>query len=341
MLSFAHPEWFLLAPLLLLVGVWRFRRRESALGFSSLRLVRDLPRGRARWSRVVMLSLSGLGLAFLMIAAASPRRPDFRTPIEPEGVAMVFVVDVSGSMGTEDFPRRSNSKTSRLIAAQEAFRCLVEGGDFDGRTFPGRPRDNIGIVAFSAVSRTVCPLTLNHTVALRTLTDLKPKSGVDAGTNLGDAVAEALIRLEASNAKRRVIVLLSDGEHNTPSAPEGPLKPADAANLAKSVGVVIHAIDCGGTLSPAATPDDARQRLSGQAIMQMLALNTGGQSFTASDREQLGEVSQQLDQLERQPQTPYRYRRYHEDAHLWALAGVTCLALARLMSLTRWRIWPG
>ncbi|MGL6076656.1 MAG: VWA domain-containing protein [Fimbriiglobus sp.] len=277
-----------------------------------------------------------------MIAAATPNTPDYRTPIEPEGVALAIVVDVSGSMGAEDFPTETMRKSSRLRAAQTVFKALIQGGEAEGKEFPGRPRDAVAIVAFAAVPRTVCPLTLNHSVAMQTLDTLQPKVGVDAGTNLGDAIAEAVIRLDASKVSRRVIVVLSDGEHNSTGMGESrPLQPLEAAQLAKSLNMAIHTIDCGGPRLPSATLEERQQRADGQATLQNIAQLTSGQHFMASSMTELAEVSANLDKLERQPQIVYRYRKSHNHATKCAMIGLSFLLLARFLTLGPWRTWPG
>src|SRR5579863_686301 len=119
-------------------------------------------------------------------------------------------------MADQDFVWTTNTPLiSRLEAARRAFKLFVEGGESpDGTTFEPRPSDSIGLVELAAVPESTCPLTLNHSVLLQKVNELKPKADVNAGTNIGDAIAEAVIRLDAAiGNKRKVIVLLSDGQH--------------------------------------------------------------------------------------------------------------------------------
>jgi Ca-activated chloride channel homolog len=341
MMSLAQPYWLLLLPILL-VGWWWIRtRRESAIRYSSLDLIRGLPRKRAKIVTVFQTLLSALGLTSLIVAAAGPRRPDFRTPIVSEGVALAIVVDVSGSMGTPDFRTPSGKSVSRLDAAKQVFPMFLFGGEIAGEKFPGRAQDSVALIAFAAVPRTLCPLTLNHTVLVKALEVQSPKIGPDAGTNLGDAVAEAVIRLEASTNPRRAIIVLSDGEHNSVKAGDnGPLKPQQSAQLAKSLGIRIYSIDCGVEPGTSATPEEKQQRFEGRMVLQGLADVTEGRAFTANQLDELRTACQEIDQLERAPEVAFRYRRYRDDAPTWAIVGIITLALTRLLTLSRWQVQP-
>src|SRR5215216_4364393 len=100
MIGFADPEFLLLAPLAAVAVWWFVRRRRPALRYSDTRLVADLPRGLARWATWGSAVLRGLALLAVMLAAAGPRVPDLRTRLPAEGIAIVVVLDVSGSMAT-------------------------------------------------------------------------------------------------------------------------------------------------------------------------------------------------------------------------------------------------
>jgi Ca-activated chloride channel family protein len=344
MLSFANPEFLLLVPVAGLFAWWWALRRRPALRYSDVRLLTGLPRGRARWANWGGSALRGLALAAIALAAAGPRTPDLRTRLPAEGIAILIALDVSGSMATPDYAASQVEPTlSRLDAAKQVLRLFVAGGDSpDGRRFDGRPRDRIGLVTFAAVPETAVPLTHNHTVLLAVLDSQKAKVGIDAGTNVGDALAEGLLRLDAAGPRRKVLILLSDGEHNIHrDGPDGPLKPRQAAQLAANLGVSVYAIDCGGDPKPDATPDEVQQRADGRRVLEAVAALTGGRSFTADTADDLTAVYQEIDALERQPDETYRYRRYHEFYPWCAVAAVGLLGVAYLLERTWWRRVPG
>jgi Ca-activated chloride channel family protein len=342
MLSFAHPALLLLLPLVAVV-VWRWlRRARPALRYSDIRLVTGLSRGRAGWATWGGAVLRGLAALAAVLAVAGPRTPDLRTRLPTEGIAIMLVLDVSGSMATPDYASTSAVPYTRLEAAKQTFRLFVAGGDApDGSHFDGRPRDQIGLVTFAAVPRTVCPLTHNHSVLLQVLEEQKPREGIDAGTNIGDALAEGLIRLEAAGSRRKVLILLSDGEHNVSrDSPDSPLKPRQSAQLAANLNIPIYAVDCGGDPKLDASPDEAKRRADGRRVLQSVADLTSGTMFAANTVEELREVYRAIDALEKRPVETFRYRRYHEYYPWCATAAVALLGVAYLLERTWWRRIP-
>ncbi|MGH9677249.1 MAG: VWA domain-containing protein, partial [Candidatus Acidiferrum sp.] len=254
--DFAHPVYL---PLLLLVPplIWSWsRRRKPALRFPAVGEMAVLPRGRARMAQFGGALLRGLALLMLVIALAGPRTPDSRTRIDTEGIAIFFVADVSGSMAERDFSW-NGEPISRLEAAKRVFRRFVSGDTISGEgesRFSGRPTDLIGLVTFATRPETVCPLTLNHSTLLKLLDAEQPRSiPGEAETNISDALAVGLARLDIAGTRRKVLVLLTDGEHNVAS-PQSDWKPRQAASLAASLGIPIYTIDTGGDTSPNMEP---------------------------------------------------------------------------------------
>ncbi|MFO0808701.1 MAG: VWA domain-containing protein [Gemmataceae bacterium] len=310
--DFAHPWALALLPAApLLAWLW-LRHRPSALRLPDLRPFAGLPVGRANRARYGGAILRGLGLAALAVALAGPRWPDAGTRLEAEGVAILFVVDVSGSMAEADFDWEGE-KVPRLDAAKKAFATFV-------RT---RGSDLIGLVAFANHPEDVCPLTLSHDVLLQLLDAEQPRGLPDTGTNVGDALAWGLAKLRATEGRPAVVVLVSDGEHN---APPPALMPRQAAQLAASRKVSVYAIDCGdGT---------------GRASLDAVATMTGGRSFAARDAASFTEAYAAIDKLTKQPAASFQYRRYAEGYPAWALAALACFAAVLALEATAWRRIP-
>jgi Ca-activated chloride channel family protein len=336
MLSFSAPLALIGLPLALAVaGVWQ-RRRFPAITYPSLTLLDGLPRGRARLASLSGWFLRGATLVLLVLAAAGPRWPDRATRIPAEGICLILAIDVSGSMA-EAIP--GSPLESRLSRARKAFREFVHGEE--NGPLPGRPGDRIGIVAFAAWPETVCPLTLNHAVLLSLLDDLAPKSGPDAGTNIGDAIAESLNRLESAGRGRKVIILLSDGEHNIAlNRADPPLRPRQAAQLAANLHVPIYSVDCAGDLPTDATADQRQQRAEGRATLLTVADMTGGQFFSVDGGTDWPAVYREIDRLERTPVESYSYRRYREFAPWCAGAAIVAFVMLRLLEGVVWRALP-
>jgi Ca-activated chloride channel family protein len=288
--------------------------------------------------------LRGLGLASLVLALAGPRWPDPGTRLPAEGVAIEFVLDVSGSMAEPDFDWHGQP-LRRLDAVRRAFRLFVEGGDAEGVHFDGRTNDRIGLVAFARFPETVAPLTLSHAALLQLLDAQEPRTvPEEADTNVGDALAWGVEKLRTAGDGRKVLVLLSDGEHNVASPA---LKPRQAAQLAANLGVPVYTIDAGGPPESAHSGrgesvdgEAARSRVQGQQSLAAVAALTGGLSFAAHDAAALLRVCQAIDRLERQTVESFQYRRYAE-AYPWcAAAAVVLLVTALALELTVWLRGP-
>src|SRR5580700_8798375 len=274
-MEFAHSECLWLTPLAPIVVWWWARRPRSAVRFSDVSLFAGSRGGRARRAVWGGATIRGLACLAIVLAFAGPRKPDLKTRIPANGIAIEMIVDVSGSMADQDFVWTAGSPLiSRLEAARRAFKLFVEGGETpDGTTFEPRPSDSIGLVELAAIPESLCPLTLNHSVLLKNVNELKPKADLSAGTNIGDAIAEAVIRLDGSKAnKRKIIVLLSDGQHiQSKEGADAMLKPREAAQLAAKLDYPVYTIDCGGILPPNAAPDALAEREAGQETMKAVA----------------------------------------------------------------------
>ncbi|HEY1187092.1 MAG TPA: VWA domain-containing protein [Gemmata sp.] len=349
-LSFANPGFLWLAPLALLVAWWWRRRPRPAMRFSDLSRFGARTGARAAladWGSPILRGLTCLGL---VIACAGPRRPDTRTQLPAEGIAIVMALDVSGSMGAEDVPWNPGSPpVSRLEAARRALKLFLAGGDApDGTPFKPRPGDSVGLVVFAAVPETACPATLNHSVLFKVADGLKPKEGLDAGTNIGDALAEAVLRLDAvENPKQaRVLILLSDGEHNVfkedvPDARrpgiDRTLKPREAAQLAANLNIKVYTIDAGGDPPPGAPPEAVSQRIAGRQSLKDVADMTGGKSFHATSGAELLAAYHEIGELEKGPEAAPIYRKYFEDYVWFAGAALVLLLTAHVLDRTLWR----
>jgi Ca-activated chloride channel family protein len=342
MFHFSHPEALLLALLLPPLAWWWLVRRRGALRHPSAGALANLPQGwgpLAFWGGLVLRILS---LGLLVLAAAGPRWPDLRTRIQTEGIAIVMVVDVSGSMNTKDFDWEGKAIT-RLAAVKKVFRLFVSGSEDGTRTeLEGRPTDHIGLVVFGSIPDTACPLTLSHSALLRALDEQQPrKVPGESQTNIIDAVAEGLYRLEKSGPRRRVLILLSDGEHNEKPASDWSMH--RVVQVAVARGVPLYTIDAAGTgLSEGegSQPTSVAEREKAARILKQLAEGTGGEYFKADNTEALLGVYQAIDRKERSPIESFQYRRYHEGYPWLGLASFILFVSVLTLEMTLWRRVP-
>jgi Ca-activated chloride channel family protein len=247
-----------------------------------------------------------------------------------------MVVDVSGSMVNTDF-LWDGQAISRLDAVKKAIRLFVEGGTApDGETLPGRPDDLVGLVVYATRPETACPLTLNHGVLLQILDQQMPRMlATEATTNTGDALAWALYSLQKAAAKRKVVVLLTDGEHNVPPPA---LDPLQAAHLAGNLGIPIYAIHAGSETDNDGTASEESMKTKRRLVR--VAHISKGRYFRASDSDALLGIYEQIDRLERQEIQSFQYRRYAEGFAWFALASFVVWFAIQALETTIWRKVP-
>jgi Ca-activated chloride channel family protein len=204
-----------------------------------------------------------------------------------------------------------------------------------------REHDRIAVVPFAAQSFTQVPLTTDHAVLLGMLDRIQMRM-VEDGTAIGMALATSTNRLRESNAKSRVIILLTDGQNN-----RGEIDPATAAQAAQALGTRIYTIGVGthGTAPyPVETVFGVRYQNVPVSIdedmLNEIAELTGGRYYRATDNASLANIYEQIDQLER---TKIEVEEYKQTAELftpWLASALLCLALEALLSLTILRKLP-
>lgn len=338
-LEFRHPLllWGVaLLPLFYVLSA----RAPGRLRFSSESL---LPRGRPTLRlRLAWLpsGLWSLGVGALVVAAAGPRIGDARTQQRREGIAIMMVVDASGSMRALDLSTNDDEQT-RLDAVKKVFARFVAGG---GR-LQGRPNDAIGLLRFARYADTACPLSFDHDTLLRVASDLAiTKEAAEDGTAIGDALALAVDRLKDSPARGKVVILLTDGVNNA-----GQEDPTLAAELARKLGVKVFTIGVGTTgMAPVRVEDPLSGRTQlrampvqiDEALLKDIAGRTGGAYFRAVDEDGLEAVYEKIDRLERADLGAQRYQRYFERYPVFVLAGLLFIALALVLQHTWLRRLP-
>jgi len=286
------------------------------------------------WMRRGGLVLRGLGAALAVLALAGPRWPDEGTRMPAEGLSIAVVLDVSASMGEEDFPWQEQ-RISRLEGVKKILRLFVAGGEAPGdRVLEGRPEDLVALVTFATRPETACPLTLDHSALLRILDGQETRSLVDAATtNPGDALAWALYVLKKAPTRRRLIVFLTDGESNVPRG----LRPRQAAQLAASLNVPVYALDA----APDPEPDqDAGDAAKARETLETIARMTGGAYYRAHDPAALADACLRIDRLEKDRITSFQYRRHHEGFAWFILASLACWYAMLALEATVWRRIP-
>ena len=226
MLEFFNPDWLwgiiVVIPYILWEILYRDKKRLR-LPSNRLELLRSLsPAGS--WLRFIPIIMRVLLIASLFIALARPRLANEKQKITGNGIDIILAVDISGSMMAVDF-----RPTNRLEAAKTVAAEFIKK----------RKNDRIGVIVFSDHAFTKCPLTLDYNMLMTILGDIEiDEEG--QGTAIGMGLATAVARLKDSQAKSKVIVLITDGKDNT-----GQIHPLTAANLAATFGIKVYTIGVG------------------------------------------------------------------------------------------------
>ncbi len=314
-ITFARPEFFyLLLVLVPLIGwyIWKQKKSSASLRISSIAPFRNSPKTWKHYLRHAIF-VAQLGVLSLLIAAmAKPQSSSSWRNQTIQGIDIIIALDISGSMLARDF------QPNRLEAAKNVASEFIAGREFD----------RMGLVIFSAESFTQCPLTTDRAVLLNLFKDIE--SGmIEDGTAIGLGLANAVSRLKDSEAKSKVIILLTDGENN-----RGEIAPITAAEIAKTFGIRVYTIGIGsiGTAPfPVQTPFGIQMRdievKIDEKTLQTIAKITDGQYFRATNNLKLAEIYKEIDMLEKSKidskelsSKTEEYKRYAVPALLLSLA---------------------
>jgi Ca-activated chloride channel family protein len=333
-LRFAHPGALGLIPIAVaLIGWTGFRGprdRRAAVTYSRASELGARGRGVVLRLKDLPTVLRLLSVTLIAVALARPQTSRVSGEIELEGIDIVIALDVSGSMQETDLV------PNRLEAAKTVITRFVRR----------RPNDRIGLVVFGRDAYTHVPLTLDHGTFLRMLAELQVGIIDGRGTAIGNGIGVSLNRLRRSEAKSKVIILLTDGDNNA-----GNISPEQAARYAQTLGVKIYTILAGDNGD--ATPVDpnapnapnaasgARQRQPvNPKLLEQIASMTGGSPYLATDTQALARNFQSiLEDLEKSLLKDHAIL-YGELYQEFLLAAFAALLLELALRLTRWRRLP-
>ena len=319
---FEYPKllWLLVLPLLLVAHYLclELRERRPHLrvpvlapwkqgGGTVFAVLRHLP---------FVLRIAALSL--IIVCIARPRSSTQMERIDTEGIDIVLAMDVSTSMLARDF------KPDRISAAKDvAVQFIAQ-----------RPTDRMGIVVFAGESYTQCPLTTDRATLINLMKEVSTDY-IEDGTAIGNGLATAVARMKDSDAKSRVVILLTDGVNNC-----GEITPQMAAEIAKTYGVRIYTIGVGANGEapyPVMTPwgtqmQNIRVEID-EELLKEISAETGGRYFRATDNTKLTDIYNEIDTLEKTRTTVDSFPIYAELYTKYALAALACLLLELLIRL--------
>ena len=287
-ITFDQPNYFFLLLLLVPVAIWyvlNHKKSHTTFQVSNTGVFSSLSHSYKYYLRHLPAILRALIFVLLVVVLARPQSLDSWENTSVEGIDIMIATDISGSMLARDF------EPDRLEASKEVAKEFIRG----------RSNDRIGLVVFSGESFTQCPLTTDHKVLLNLFSDIK--SGmIKDGTAIGMGLASAVNRLKDSDAKSKVIILLTDGVNNS-----GSIAPLTAAEIAEKFNIRVYTIGVGSTGTapfPVQSPFGGVQYVDQEVeideeVLQQIAEMTNAAYFRATDNEKLKEVYAEIDQLEK------------------------------------------
>ncbi len=318
------PLYLLLLLVLPIVIILRNRKKAGvAVLFSNFCNFRKS--SSFKYSLAQLFDVAAVILAIFALARPVTLEREISPPVE--GKDIMIVLDVSGSMEALDFQPKN-----RMEAAKEVIRDFV-------RT---RKNDRIGLVFFARDAFLQVPLTTDYDIFNELLA--KIKTGViQDGTAIGNGIGLALSRLQNSNAKSRIVILLTDGDNNA-----GNISPVTAAEIASKEGIRIYSVLIGtDELVPFPTGKDMFGRMTYQNVhiktdpdlLKKISSMSGGKFYQSISTEELQRAFHDIDQLEKSAIPARSIRVYKEHAPLFILIALMLICLARLSGMI-FKVYP-
>ena len=320
-MHFASPYYLWLLTLLVpMIGyyVWRTLQGGAAIRISSVAGVVRAPKTVRYYLRHLPFALRAAAFALLVVALARPQDVEQNVRTNTEGIDIMLAIDVSGSMLARDF------KPDRITAAKEVA----------GSFIADRYGDRIGLVAFAGEAFTQSPLTTDQST-LQTLLARIRSGLIEDGTAIGNGLATAINRLRESEAKSKVIILLTDGVNN-----RGEIAPLTAAEIAKAQGIRVYTIGVGTEgMAPYPAIDMfgnitfVNQKVEiDEKTLTAISDMTGGKYFRATDKAKLKAIYDEINQLEKSKVEVIEHVSYHELYLAWVLAALGLLLAEFLLA---------
>ncbi len=328
-MEFAWPENFLLLGLLPFLIGWYVKRSDSRQAFMTVSTTQafTVRTAKNRWRHLPFI-LRMLAVTSLIIALARPQQRNDLQKTEGEGIDIMLCMDVSGSMGARDI------QPSRMEAAKQVAEEFVRS----------RPVDRIGLVIFSGESFTKCPITPDKNTLIAQIRSLDLRDGgyLEQGTLIGEGLATAVDRISSSQAKSRIVILLTDGKEDAPDTRL--IDPLTALEIAKAKQVKVYTIGMGAGPSSvqefAGRPGTASEDFLDEDLLRRIANETGGKFFRARDREGLNGIYKLIDQLEKSRVEIISYKKTEERFLPFVLAALALLFLELALRFTLLKKFP-
>lgn len=328
-ITFVSPYFLVLLALIPIAFFWNRRKRENNsvhLHMPDLEPIKEINSWRSILYPYLNI-IKGLAFALFVIALARPQLTLKEEEVKAEGIDIMMIMDISSSMLAQDF------KPDRLEVSKKVAIQFVDK----------RPYDRIGLVVFSGESFTQCPLTTDHRV-LKDFLDGLQCGLLEDGTAIGMGLASAVNRLKDSEAKSKVIILLTDGVNNS-----GYIKPMTAAEIAQELETKVYTIGVGSVgqaLSPISRRSDGRYVFGmakveiDEGLLNQISDMTGGKYYRATDEQSLEAIYAEIDRLEKTEMDITTFKRYSEEYGKFLSLGLVLFLLEVVLRHSLFKTLP-
>lgn len=304
-------SWYFLLLIPVVISLMFYQKHQHSIKYSNVQMLKKSGMGKTIKHKIGDVLIT-IALCSFVIALARPQVPNAIMPIQGQGIDIVTVLDVSGSMQSVDF------EPNRLEVARETIQNFISA----------RYEDRIGLVIFAGTAYTRIPLTLDHEVVQQSLSEVNTDSVSEEGTAIGMAISVGVNRLKKSEAASKVMILVTDGDNNA-----GAINPETASLLASELDIKIYTIGVGSdqTIMPYSyfgrTQYKTVESSLDEALLQGIADTTGGQYFRADEARALEGIFDEINQLEQTDFDRDKFQLYDEWAFLFIRMGLVFLLL--------------
>ena len=317
---FEYPRllWLEVIPVLLVLHYLylELKERNPHLRVSTVAPWMRTGRGLMNIIRHFPFLLRTLALVMIILAIARPRSSEQMDRVDTEGIDIMLAMDVSTSMLARDFT------PDRISAAKDIAIEFISQ----------RPYDRMGIVVFAGESYTQCPLTTDRATLINLMKEISTDL-IEDGTAIGNGLATAVARMKDSDAKSRVIILLTDGVNN-----RGEITPQMASEIAKTYGIRVYTIGVGANgmapypvMTPWGVDIQKVQVEIDEDLLSEIASSTGGRYFRATDNTKLMEIYNEINQMEKARISVDSFPVYKELFPGYAIVALAALLLELIL----------
>ena len=301
--SFKNPEFLMLIMIPVLISIWYIKKHKSISSnilFSNTKEINAVKTLRIRMRHFPFI-LYVLSSIFIIISICRPQSESKWIEKNSEGIDIVLCIDVSSSMGERDL------KPNRLEAAKSVVHDFIKK----------RPNDRIGITLFAADSYRKCPLTLDHNTLIKLKNEIKTvnRGSENDGTAIGDGLITSINAIKNSKSKSKVIILLTDGVNNV-----GEFEPIDVAPIAKGLNTKIYTIGLGQEFN------------FDETLLKKIAEQTNGKYFNAKSKDNLNQIYNEIDLLEKTKNKSTKFFKKSEEFHFFGKTALILLSAGFVFS---------